>query len=116
MRRYFETSANEHNFYVYAYCFMPNHLHLLLTGKKEQSDLRKTVKLFKQKTGYWFKNKYYKKLWQSSFFDHVLRKDEDLDKVLRYILENPTNKKLTKNFWDYPFSGSFIINIKNIIY
>jgi len=108
--------ANEHNFYVYAYCFMHNHLHLLLASKNERSDLRKAIKLFKQKTGYWFQNKYYQKLWQRSFYDHILRKEEDLDRVARYILENPTRKRLTVNFWNYPFSGSFIMHIKDLIY
>lgn len=107
---------NKYNFYVYCYCFMPNHLHLLLAGKNEQSDLKKAVKLFKQKTGYWFQNKYHQKLWQTSFYDHILREDEDLEKVARYILENPVKKKLAKIFCDYPFSGSFIMDIKDLIY
>jgi len=106
---------NNNNFYVYCYCFMPNHLHLLLAGKNERSDLNKAIKLFKQKTGYWFKNKYHQQLWQTSFYDHILREDEDLERAARYILENPVSKKIVIDFWDYPFSGSFITDIKNLI-
>ncbi|MBN2380989.1 transposase [candidate division WOR-3 bacterium] len=41
-------------FHVLAYCFMPNHLHLLLVGA-EKSDLVKTMKTFKQISSYQFK-------------------------------------------------------------
>ncbi len=106
---------DEYFFSVYVYCFMPSHLHLLLVGKSEIADLRKAVKIFKQKSGYNFKQEYQKSLWQSSFYDHVLRKDEDIERVARYILENPVRAGLVKNFWEYKFSGSFKFDIKELI-
>ena len=48
--------ANSFGFQVYSYCFMPDHLHLLLIGK-ENSKLIEFIKAFKQKTGYLFKQK-----------------------------------------------------------
>jgi len=106
---------DKYHFSVYVYCFMPSHLHLLLAGKSEIADMRKSMKIFKQKTGYYFKQKYHKKLWQNSFYDHVLRKDEDIEKVARYILENPVRAGLVNNFWEYKFSGSFVFDIKDLI-
>ncbi|OGW18127.1 MAG: hypothetical protein A3G93_06540 [Nitrospinae bacterium RIFCSPLOWO2_12_FULL_45_22] len=52
-----EVSEKE-GFDIEAYCFMPDHLHLLLSGRNTKSDLARFVNLFKQKSGYWFKQKY----------------------------------------------------------
>jgi hypothetical protein len=51
------------------------------------------------------------KLWQPSYYDHVLRKDEDTLNVARYILDNPVRKGLVKHFLEYGFSGSFEMDI-----
>ena len=37
--------SNNYDFRVWAYCFMPDHLHLLLEGKTENSNLRKFIRL-----------------------------------------------------------------------
>ncbi|MCX5727076.1 MAG: transposase [Candidatus Saganbacteria bacterium] len=100
-------------FGVYAYCFMPDHLHLLLIGD-EVSNLVKFIKIYKQKTGYFFKQKYKKQLWQKSYYDHVLRKQETLNDVALYILNNPIRKNLVDDFRKYPFSGSFLFNVKQM--
>jgi len=108
-------TMDKYHFDVYVYCFMPSHLHLLLVGRNEIADMRKAMKTFKQKTGYYFKQKHQKNLWQSSFYDHVLRRDEDIETVARYILNNPVRAGLVKNFWEYKFSGSFVFDIKDMI-
>jgi len=48
------------------------------------------------------------KLWQPSFYDHVLRNDEDLPAVARYILNNPVRKGLVDHYTEYVFSGSLV--------
>jgi len=40
--------------------------------------------------------------------DHVLRRDEDLESVRRYIRENPVRAGLVDVPEDYPFSGSLV--------
>jgi len=97
--------CKSHGFTNYVYCFMPNHVHLLL-GCEEGFDLIAMVKHFKQLTGYHFKKEKSKGLWQKSYYDHILRKEEDVVKVVRYILENPVRKGLVKQADEYLFSGS----------
>jgi len=41
-------------------------------------------------------------LWQKSFYDHALRKEEDVRDVVRYIVANPMRAGLVKNVGDYP--------------
>jgi putative transposase len=104
--------AAELNLSIYAYCFMPDHLHLLLIGN-EDSDLMKFIKIFKQKSGYNFKQQYGKQLWQRSFFDHVIRKREQINDVAGYIFANPVRKKLVGDFRKYPYLGSFVIDLND---
>ncbi|MCX5642956.1 MAG: transposase [Candidatus Omnitrophica bacterium] len=101
-----------YGFSIWAYCFMPEHLHLLIEGKKEDSNLKKFVPMLKQKTSYMYKKTTGGKLWQENYYEHVLRNDEDVKSVARYILENPVRKKLANDFTNYPFSGSLVFDIK----
>jgi len=47
-----------------------------------------------------------KKMWQRSFHDHGLRKEEALEDVARYIWENPVRKGLVDDAPAYILSGS----------
>ncbi len=102
-------TSQRFNFRVYAYCFMPDHLHLLVTGG-ETSSLGEFMRFFKQKTSFMFKKREGNSLWQRSYYNHVLRKEETLRDVALYIFHNPVRKKLVENYQDYPFSGSFVFD------
>ncbi|MFZ3092163.1 MAG: transposase [Nitrospirota bacterium] len=106
-------STDRYGFSVIVYTFMPDHLHLLVKGT-DSSDLKGFVRHFKQMTGYNFKMQQGEILWHLSYYDHVIRKDEDIAASARYILENPVRKGLVADFRDYPFSGSLVCNIKEI--
>ena len=105
--RALEKTAKQQGFYVWAYCFMPDHLHLLVEGKTENANLRKFIPVFKQRTAFWFNRRCPARLWQPSYYDRVLRKDEATSAVARYIFENPVRKGLATDYLQYPYSGSF---------
>lgn len=93
-------AENKFNCKNWVYIFMPDHLHLILEGKSEQSDLWKTIILFKQKTGFWLsQNKM--SGWQKDFYDHIHRKEDDLQKHVIYILNNPVRKGLSTVLYHY---------------
>lgn len=71
------------------YLFMPDHLHLILKGENEKSDVIKCIDMFKQKTGFWFYKNSNHSEWQKDYHDHIIRNDEDLKKHIYYILNNP---------------------------
>jgi len=99
--------AGDKRFKILTYCFMPDHLHLLLVGEDDRSNLKKFVSFFKQKSGYWFKKIFKEDLWHISYYDHVLRKEESIEDIARYILDNPVRKGLVSDYKEYPFSWSF---------
>jgi putative transposase len=93
---------------AHIYLFMPDHCHLLIEGKSDESDLWQCMVDFKQKSGYWLARNNHFEEWQKDFYDHILRKDEDLVKQVRYILGNPVRKGLMEDWKAYPFKGSTI--------
>jgi len=111
---YLKDLSVSYNFNVLAYCFMPDHLHLLIEGKEEDSDFRKFISMFKQKINYHFKNIEGNPLWQKDYYEHVLRRDENTIQVIKYILDNPVRKGMVKDFRDYPFLDFFVYNLREM--
>jgi len=94
-------------FLVHAYCVMPDHLHALVAGASEASNLLKFVANFKQETAAEFARRGAGPLWQIKFYDHILRGNDFADRVAWYIWANPVRKGLCREPKDYPFGGSF---------
>jgi putative transposase len=105
--------AGKYGFDVLAYTFMPDHLHLLVEGA-EKSDLKEFVRAFKSKTAYYWKRHPGGILWQASYYDRVLRRDEASLTVARYILNNPVRRRFAPTVSEYPFSGSFVCRLEEI--
>jgi len=97
-------SSHAYRFTVHAYCFMPDHLHLLTSGT-DSRPLVRFVQHFKQLSGYAYKQATGANLWQTSFWDRVLRSDEDLVTTARYISGNPVRAGLVEQAEDYLFRG-----------
>ncbi|MEK7812392.1 MAG: transposase [Candidatus Desantisbacteria bacterium] len=106
--------SEEYEFKVYLYTFMPDHLHLSIVGSSENANLQKMIKIFKQKCGFWFKKEYGKQLFQSGYYDHIVRKEEGIEKVIRYMANNPVRKGLCENYEDYRFTSSFEFDMKKM--
>jgi putative transposase len=93
-------------FALHAFCFMPDHVHLLAEGLGVESSLRTFLSRFKQVTGFEYRQRAGKKLWQAKYYDYVLRKDVEMEGVACYIWMNPVRKGLGAASRDYPHSGS----------
>ena len=107
--------AAEERFEIPAYCFMPDHVHVLATGTSDDSDLREFVKGWKQQTGFAHRQSTQTTLWQGGFYEHVLRAEEDRAAVIRYLLENPIRAGLVSNLHDYPFWGSGVCSREELL-
>lgn len=94
------------DYQLYCYCIMPNHIHLLLNPGTSGLALPKFVRMLKSKTAVLLlKQKKIIRLWQRSYFEHILRKSEDLVQTVDYILSNPVRKGLVEHYQDYEFCG-----------
>jgi len=90
---------------LYAWCTMPDHIHLLLSDE----NILDFVRLFKGKLipAARLLNPR-RRLWQRSFYDHAVRMEEDLFEVARYIWHNPVRAGMVDRPADYEFSGSLV--------
>ena len=100
---------------VPVYCFMPDHQHLMITGTRGESDIRKAIVSYKQKTGFWMSKNNSEIRWQKDFYDHVVRTNEDIATQVKYILDNPVRKGLVSSWDEYPFKGSIGCKLEDIL-
>ncbi len=105
------TQSKAYGFKIWAYCFMPDHLHLLIEGEESDSDMKKFISSYKQQTGYYYKKENGSRLWQINYYEHVLRSVEDTKTVADYIFANPVRKGIVEDFIQYEFLGSFEFDI-----
>lgn len=85
VRTQIERAAAEQDIALLAYCYMPDHVHLVAEGKAENSDCRQFIKR------------------------------GTAISVARYILENPVRAGLVTRIQDYPYSGSSAYSIEQIL-
>ena len=90
------------------YVIMPNHVHLLIQISPVDGGVRaprptengsvsitEVIKAMKSITT----RKIGTKIWQTSFYDHVIRNDEDYQTRFRYIKENPAKWQQDKYYY-----------------
>jgi len=53
--------------------------------------------------------------WQKDFYDHVIRRHEDITNQIKYILDNPVRKRLVSSWQEYPFKGSIGCKIEDVL-
>jgi len=100
-------TARKQGFLVHAWCIMPDHVHLLVKGDNERCDLLRFVVTFKQATALDLSREFGVHLWQRSFYDYRLRRDDEVSRVAAYIWMNPVRCGLCSEPAAYQFSGSF---------
>ena len=96
--------ASRFDFEVLAYCVMPDHVHALLRGTSEESDFRRMVHSWKQRTGFDWKRKKRERLWRDGYHERVLSPDEPCDAIIDYMVENPVRAGLVTEATEYELS------------
>ena len=85
---------HNHGIRLDKYVVMPNHIHLLLRflpseGGQSRPPLQKVMQSLKSVTTRKCWQFGVSKLWQRSFYDHVIRNETDYLKIWQYIEQNP---------------------------
>jgi putative transposase len=112
--RYLERAVQQHACMVPIYCFMPDHLHVMIRGQSKDSDARAAMVRFKDLSGKWMSRQ---KLagWQGNFYDHIMRDSDDWREHAMYIALNPVRAGLVTNLFDYPFIGSIGCELQDVV-
>jgi putative transposase len=93
---------------LYAYCIMPDHVHLLISASAKKDVIAFVREIKSLSTGIAWGYGYQGRIWQASFYDHFLRKEDDCREVARYIIQNPVRKGMVDDWRDYGFCGSLV--------
>jgi putative transposase len=91
---------------ITAYCFMPDHLHMVVRGREAAADCKAFIKSAKQLSGYYFAQERGSRLWQRYCFERVLRDDLECALTIGYVVSNPVRSGLADHPSGYPFVGS----------
>ena len=97
------------------YTFMPDHLHVLVTGTTDGADSLAAMEKFKDLSGWWLYRHRPKLKWQKDFYDHSVRYHEGWETQARYIALNPVRRGLAKDGASWPFTGSIGYDVKDIL-
>jgi len=108
-------TASAYDVEVIAYCFMPDHLHVVIEGMTENADLLKFTAMFRQRSGHRYRQLHNGYLWQEGYVDRSLRKDEATLDVVTYIVANPLRAGLCRDVREYPFVGSSRYSLEEMI-
>ena len=83
---------------------MPNHLHMVVQLGEKQT-LSRVMNSFKGFTGRRI-NEMRKRsgpVWQKQYYEHCIRREEDLSQIILYCYENPLRAGLVSQASEYPF-------------
>lgn len=86
---------------------MPDHWHaIVLPGEGSSiSDLMMRVKISAQRQISKVRGSY-EGIWQSRFYDHILRTRQEFDETLDYIHQNPVRRQLVERATDWAWSSA----------
>lgn len=98
--------SGSENLQIVTYCIMPTHIHLVLVQRKENMISRYMNNLLNSYTRY-FNSKIGRKgpLWESRYKNILVKKDEQLQHLTRYIHLNPVSVNLVKKPEDWKYSS-----------
>ena len=108
-------SFEARQFAVIAYCVMPDHVHLLVEGLTAHADFKASMHSWKLTTGFAWKKRTGERLWQEGFYEHTLRSDDAVPRVVKYILENPARAGLVSEAGCCPHMGSSRYSLTQLV-
>lgn len=77
------------------YVVMPNHIHMILVTQKETPiSVSRVIKQYKEQ----ITKQINESIWQKSYYDHIIRSEEDYLKIWKYIDENMLKWDLDKYY------------------
>jgi len=96
---------------LYAYCIMPNHVHLvfrhLIKDEHQETPVTYIMRDFKRYTGRKCNELLNRTgaFWQPESYDRVIRDQEELENTIRYTLNNPVKAGFVDRWedWDYSY-------------
>ena len=106
LKRTIAIVKEEMKFKVYAYCFMSNHVHLVIHEKQER-DISLIMKRILTKYARWYNIKYGRSgaLIANRYKSVPVEIDEYFLQLIRYVHQNPVAANMVEELEQYPYSS-----------
>jgi len=110
----FEAVKAIYPFDMLAYVILPDHFHWLIQPPPNQPNFSRIIHSFKRNFTLNYKHERQitepVKIWQSRFWDHIIRDEEDFHQHLDYIHWNPVKHSLVNSptLWRHSSIGEWI--------
>jgi REP element-mobilizing transposase RayT len=95
-----------HRCQLHSFVVMPNHVHLLVTPHVVAAKWLGPLKGFTAHEANGILHRHGAPFWQNESYDHVVRSDSGLERIRRYIENNPAKAGLVDAAEDFPWSSA----------
>lgn len=85
---------------------MPNHVHVLLRPLTSMPVITRWLKGSTARQANLILGRTGESFWQDESFDHCVRDEVELDRIVRYVEHNPVSAGLASNPRDWPWSSA----------
>ena len=92
---------------LHSFVVMPNHVHLLITPFVELSKITGTIKTFTAREANLILNLTGTSFWQEESYDRLVRNNDEFNRILNYIEENPVRAGLVRERQSYRWSSAW---------
>ena len=91
---------------LWAWVIMSNHVHVLLTAHADMKNVTRAIKSHSARKANQILGRTGEPFWQDESYDHWIRKDEEMNRIIRYIEWNPVKASLVERIEDWPWSSA----------
>jgi putative transposase len=99
----------DQRFDIYAYCFLPDRLLLIVRGKDDAANMKAFLRAFRESSNAAIQPRIGHPLWSRKYLERVLRRTEDSREIARKLFDLPIKAGLAGPGKPYPFQGSFVM-------
>jgi putative transposase len=85
---------------------MPNHVHVVLLPKTSLPVITRWLKGSSARKANLILGRTGEAFWQDESFDHRVRDEVELDRIVRYVEHNPVSAGLAADARDWPWSSA----------
>jgi hypothetical protein len=107
-------SCWHNHFDLFAYCFFPGRLMLIVRGREETSNLKAFLREFRAVSNTRLEPRLGHPLWAKKFLERVLRRNEDSLEVAQGFFRLVVKEGLAASEREYPLLGSFVLPTRRL--
>jgi putative transposase len=98
--------AGRHLYQLYAYAVMPNHVHVVWQPHTDMARIMDWLKGATARRANRMLGRRTEAFWQAESFDHWIRSDAEMRRIIGYVERNPVTAGLAARVEDWPWSSA----------